>query len=269
MERWIAETIESVISQEGDFEIEYIIVDGGSSDKTSEIIRDFQSRLDRGDIRARCRSFSLKYIQQKTKGMYGAINEGFTVATGDIYAWIGGDDVYRPHTALAGIANWFSKHSDSLWVKGICGFIDSDGRVIREGVYKSYNQKWLQKGIYGRETYFVEQESTFWCAELWKKVAPIPVEFRSAGDYWLNIQFAHHAPLESIKIQTTYFRTRPDQISARSDVYRKEQAIIMPNRDWVAVRVRLYSIVTNTVRPPRWICVILFRALFPFEQYNF
>ncbi len=260
MEKYIARTIESVLKQRGDFKLEYIIVNDGSKDGTEAIIKDYQQKIRRGEIKTQC---DLKYVFQENRGMYAAINNGFSKADGDVFAWLGGDDLYSPDTALASVATWFLGDSKRMWLKGLCGFIDGNDKVIKEAIYKTYYQDWLAKGIYGRETYFVEQESTFWRAELWRKVAPIPEHLRSAGDYWLGIEFAKHAPLESIREHTTYFRIRPGQISSQNTKYRNEQSSIMPKRSVTAYKVRLVSILSNKLRPLSSLWYILFKILFP------
>ncbi|HEU5114608.1 MAG TPA: glycosyltransferase [Candidatus Paceibacterota bacterium] len=262
MEAYIAETIRSVIAQEGDFDLEYTLVNDGSTDRSESIILGIKKELETGTLRSGARNFKLSYVKQQNQGMYAAINNGFSAADGDVLSWLGGDDKYAPG-GLQAIANWFSSHPESNWAKGLCGFIDEHGKVIREGIYKTYYRDWLQKGIYGRETYFVEQESTFWRAQLWRKVAPIPVHLRSAGDYWLGIQFAKHASLDSIHERTTYFRIRPGQISSQNAKYRGEQQSIMPKRSLTAYKVRLFSILSNKIPSLSPVWHVLYKCMFP------
>ena len=267
MEMYISETIKSVIEQRGDFDVEYILVNDGSTDRTEDIVLDLQKKLASGDVRASCRSFELRYFHQENQGMYSAINNGFSIATGDIFAWIGGDDVYRPDTAFDEIVKWFLSHPKSSWVKGMCGLIDKDGKKIRDGRHRAFYRDWLVQGIYGRESYFVEQECVFWKPSLWKKVAPIPTRFRSAGDYWLWIQFAKHAELESLPIQVAYFRIRPGQISSNKTKYRKEQEDIAPHRSMVALVIRFFSILSNRLRFLRPFLAVIYSAVFPKRKF--
>lgn len=263
MEKYISKTIESVLKQKGNFDIEYIVVNDGSVDASENIVLDIQKKLQNGNIQILCNSIEIKYIYQENQGMYTAINNGFLTATGQIFTWIGGDDLYSRNNAIDEITKYFINNPNCAWVKGICGFVDDNGNVTREGVYKTYDQDWLQKGIYGRETYFVEQESTFWRSSLWKKVAPIPPELRAAGDYWLGIQFAKHEPLVSIQAHTTYFRIRPGQISSQNKKYRDEQKRIMLHRSIAAYKVRLYSILINKFRPLSPLWDIMYKCMFP------
>jgi glycosyltransferase involved in cell wall biosynthesis len=239
MERWVVETIESVISQEGDFEIEYIIVDDSSTDKTFLIIEDYRKRLESGIYPIRCKKVSMICVSQEKTGMYEAINRGFARATGDICAWINADDVYKPG-AFASMTLAFSTFPETQWIKGITSTIEEDSSESRAGSCKLYIQDWLKLGIYGQEAYFVEQDSVFWRKELWQKVGPMPKEMRSATDYWLWIQMAQHTPLWSLNTPTSSFRKREGQISKNVERYKGEQHIIRPQKTAVAWMVRFF-----------------------------
>jgi len=78
---FIERTILSVLSQKGGFELDYIIVDGGSTDNTLDIVRKYQE--------------SLTWISEKDQGQSDAINKGFNLATGELLAWLNSDDTYE------------------------------------------------------------------------------------------------------------------------------------------------------------------------------
>lgn len=239
MEKWIEETIKSVLSQAGDFEIEYIIIDGGSTDGTVEIIKKYDQLILAGAWPVSCNSIAFTWRSEKDTGMYEAINRGFLKATGDIFAWINADDIYEAG-AFSAIQTVFGKFPDIQWVKGITGTIDENSKKLRQGVCSLYRQKWLVNGIYGQEAYFVEQDSVFWKNDLWKKAGPIPAHLRYAGDYWLWIQFARYAPLWSLNMPVSYFRKRENQISKDIAKYKHEQSEIRPHREWIAWNTRLF-----------------------------
>lgn len=239
LEKWLPETIESVISQEGDFEIEYIIVDGGSSDRSLSIAEGYKKKIDEGTLPITCRKVSMTCIVEKETGMYEAINRGFARATGDIYAWINADDVYKPR-AFSSMALAFSTFPEAQWIKGITSTIEENGAETRTGFCKLYRQDWLRDGIYGQEAYFVEQDSVFWRKELWEKVSPMPKEMRSATDYWLWIQMAQHTPLWSLNTPISSFRKRAGQISKNVSRYKNEQNAIRPHKTFTAWTARLF-----------------------------
>ena len=101
--RFLEETILSVLNQNY-ANLEYIIIDGGSTDETVEIIRRYEDRL-------------TYWISEKDRGQVHAINKGLEQTTGDIFAFINSDDVYLPG-AFAAVAEYFENYSDSEWVCG-------------------------------------------------------------------------------------------------------------------------------------------------------
>jgi glycosyltransferase involved in cell wall biosynthesis len=232
MEGWIAQTIEGVLGQEGDFEIEYILADGGSTDATRSIFESYQKKL--SDPRITMTAFS-----GKDGGMYDAINKGFARATGDIFAWINADDCYQPG-AFAAIANTFETFPDIKWIKGISDFTDTERRRTRFGKCTLYRQDWLADGIYGQESYFVQQDAVFWRAGLWKKISPMPEHYRLAADYWLWMHMAKHAPLWSLNVHVSDFMKRKGQMSESTDTYKREQWNARPHRSLKAWGARLF-----------------------------
>ncbi len=197
-ERYIAETIESVISQKGDFEIEYIIVDNRSTDDTLNIIKRYERMAEEGSPLIKCRKVTLRCFSEKDRGMYDAINKGFGFAAGDVFAWINSSDIYYPG-ALSAIQQALLRCPEVKWIKGITSFIDEGSNLIRKGKCYIYDREWIGMGIYGRYTNFIEQDSVFWRRELWDSVGGITPGLKLAGDYYLWVQFAKLAKLYTIK----------------------------------------------------------------------
>ncbi len=243
METWISATVETVLSQKGDFDIEYIVVNDGGKDESANIARRYKQELESGSRPIFCNSMTMHVIDQENTGMYEAINRGFARATGDVYAWINADDIYEPG-AFAAMAQAFTQFPEAEWIKGMTGTIEDDGRRTRDGQCRVYRQDWLQGGIYGQEAYFVEQDSVFWRASLWKqlvaKYGGMPAKYRSAADYWLWIHFAEFAPLWSLNTKISCFRKREGQISKGVAKYKAEQWDARPRRSLAAQLVRLF-----------------------------
>lgn len=171
-EKYIAETIESVVFQKGAFDIEYIIIDNCSDDDSFRIAKDYEEGISSGSITINCDSVSIKRISERDSGMYDAINKGFALASGDVHAWINADDIYLPGSFQA-VSAVFHKYPDVEWLKGITSYINDESDLTQSGVCNFYNRDWLAKGIYGLDAYFVQQDSVFWRSDLWKRVGGI------------------------------------------------------------------------------------------------
>ena len=111
----IKKTIESIHSQEGDFEIEHIITDAGSTDKTLEIIASLGAKI--------------KLLDAKGLNQSEGINLGLKNATGDIQAFLNADDIYEPGTFQKVITS-FENSPDKKWIIGKCRVIDEDDKEI-------------------------------------------------------------------------------------------------------------------------------------------
>lgn len=220
-DKFLSETIQSVISQKGDFTIEYIVIDNLSHDNTINIVKSYQQMIKTNNYILGCNGVEIKYSVGKDSSMYEAINNGFSQATGDIYAWINSDDIYLPG-AFNIIAKSFEKYPEIKWIKGITSYINEFSTIYEVGQCFMYAQDWLKKGVYGKDAYFVQQDSVFWHARLWKTAGGIDTRFKRAGDYFLWMNFAQYAPLYTIKAYVSCFRKVKGQLSQDIDSYRKE-----------------------------------------------
>lgn len=267
-EKYIRETIESVISQEGNFEIEYIIVDGLSTDSTVRIAQEYIDKLARKEITPKCTKITLSCFSEKDAGMYDAINKGFSRTSGEILAWINADDYYLPG-ALALIAKGFSSFSEIEWLKGRTCAVSNDPSDKKVGCAPCYifEQSWIQRGIYGRNAHFIHQDSVFWRRSLWNKVAPIDTNLKLAGDYWLWTRFAEHASLYSLNATVSVFRKVPSSLSHTQDAaYRTEQRSVVSARgDALEKRIKLFFWMKSKLRID-WPFITLYPLLFKRTQ---
>ncbi len=207
-EKYIEECILSIMNQKYS-NYEHIIVDGGSSDNTLNIIKKYEGQ------------YPMKWISEKDNGMYDAICKGFSMATGDIFAWLNADDTYLPWTFQA--VN--EAMTDGVnWCTGINAVQDQNDilYVVRNARY--YRQKWLAKGYYGSIiSYGVQQESTFWKKELWlNSDTEIIKQYRYAGDWKLWTLFAKTEPLYTVTTVIGRFRRHPGQLSGNTGAYSQE-----------------------------------------------
>ncbi len=268
-EKYLRQAIESVLSQKGDFEIEYIIRDGGSSDKTLEIIKEYEHLLLQNKFPIKCKKISYLWVSEKDTGMYDAVNKGFSTASGDIFAWINSDDLYV-RDAFETIRKTMVTFPDISWVKGITSFIKPDGNVYQYGRCFIYNQDWIKLGIYGRNSYFIHQDSVFWRKSLWEKAGHIDSEYKLAGDYALWIKFSQISPLWSINKEISYFRKSPEQLSNNMELYRKEQKQISQEKGFLTWKVKVFFWLQS--KRPHWLqplMVIVYNILFLEKNRHF
>ncbi len=249
--KYLTDTIESVLSQKGDFDVEYIIIDGGSTDKTIEIIKKYAEK------------YPIKWVSEKDDGMYSAINKGFSMATGDIYAYINSDDIYLPN-AFQTIIKTLKKYPEINWLKGVTLISDENLNTTTETPCCIFNQNWIQKGIYGRNAYFIHQDSVFWKKELWDKAGGINEKFKLAGDYDLWIKFSKLSPLWSLNQPVSRFRKRINQLSENMKDYRSEQKEIKPEqKDFLTFKIKLFFwLKTKTPKSFESLFIYLYKLLF-------
>ena len=261
----IRETILSVLSQQGNFSVEYLIIDNCSTDETREIVEEFQKCLAENGFPLGCNNIELIFISEPDNGMYDAINKGFEKASGDIHAWLNSDDIYLPG-AFATITKVFSLYEDIHWVKGITSYISEDTTSIwRTGQCFLYAQSWIRKGIYGRDHYFIQQDSVFWRAHMWNRAGGIDNGLKLAGDYYLWVRFAEHSPLVSVNACVSCFRTVDGQLSQDLQAYAMEVKSFLPGDDAVSSRFRLF--VKYEKRLPEVIKKHILRLLFGREIF--
>jgi len=118
-EKFIKQTIESVLSQAGTFSIDYIVINDGSTDNTQEVIEMCEYLWRNGDIKNNCSETSFRYINRSNKGQTPTINEGFNMARGEIFAWMNADDYYLPG-AFDAVVKTFEENPGIDFVYGNC-----------------------------------------------------------------------------------------------------------------------------------------------------
>lgn len=238
-ERYIRETIESVIKQKGEFSVEYIVLDNHSTDRTCSIVREYQELLAAGKLAIDCRDVQLHLVSGQDSGMYDAIKKGFARATGDVYAWINSDDIY-----LSGsfdiVQRTLEKYPEISWLKGITSYINENSTIHAVGRCNLYQQDLIRAGMYGPVLHFIQQDSVFWSAGLWQKSGGVDEKLSLAGDYFLWKSFAELAPLYSLNAYVSCFRKAPNQKSADIHAYFREIEKFAPLDQHLVSKIRRY-----------------------------
>ncbi len=250
-EKYIAETIESVIYQRGNFEIEYIIVDGGSIDGTMSIVRRYEELIKLGKCFIKCNGVSFTHISERDEGMYDALCKGFRLASGDIVAYINADDFYLPN-AFSTIIEIFGAYSEIKWLTGMPVDYNEKGQITGCYLPFVYHSTLIRQGFYGTTLPFIQQESTFWRAELLNLLDFNRLKtYKFAGDFYMWYVFSKHTSLYIVQSCLGGFRSREDQLSKQKDEYHKEFYSIAEKRVFLRViQAYLYKI-ANFLFPNR------------------
>ncbi len=194
---FLESTIQSVLAQDYP-NVEYIIVDGGSTDGSVDVIRRYEGRL-------------AAWISEKDEGQTDAINKGFAMAQGEILAWLNSDDVYQP-SAISEAAAFLEENPGVGMVYGDTNFIDEDGRVLGKFNAQQTSYKRLRRG-----GVYIPQPASFWRASLWDAVGPLDPSFYFAMDYDLWVRFAKVAELRYVPRLWANFRVYQDAKSFAAD----------------------------------------------------
>lgn len=221
-EYYIAETIESVLSQAGPFKIQYIVVDGGSTDATLDIIKLYQDKLNDGHYSGKCLGIEFQYISEKDEGMYDAIAKGLRLAKGDICSYINSDDFYL-NNAFKTVLSLFSFYTTVNWLTGIPNVYNFFGANFKRNMPFEYRQDFIRKGVYGRDLGHIQQESVFWRTNILQKVDLDKLsKLKLAGDYYLWHEFSKTNKLYIVDSIISGFRTHAGNKSKDIERYHDE-----------------------------------------------
>jgi glycosyltransferase involved in cell wall biosynthesis len=183
-------TLRSVLLQ-GYPDLEYIVVDGGSADGSTDILQRYEPWL-------------THWVSEPDEGQSHAINKGFARSTGEILAWLNSDDLYEPN-AVARVARHFVHTPACALLYGRGWYVDDDG-------LKTGSCDWIRP--FDRELFltsnFILQPAAFWRRWLWEQAGELDVSYHWAMDWdWLIRATALTQP-HYLPVELASWRTRPD-----------------------------------------------------------
>ncbi len=204
--RFLGRTIDSVLSQDYPH-VEYIVIDGGSTDGSVDVLRGYGDRV--------------AWVSEPDRGQSDAINKGFARCRGEVRAYLNSDDVLRPGAVRTAVEH-FRRHPQWDLVYGNADLIDADDGGLGPYPTAAYDFEHLLQNC------FICQPAAFWRARIAEAVGPFDARLHYAMDldYWLRIDRAGgqiaHVP-EVLAASRVYPQTKT--LSARTAVYREILAV--------------------------------------------
>ena len=166
--RFIRDTIDSVLSQDYP-NVEYWVIDGGSSDETQDVLESYGHRL--------------SWVSERDQGQADAVNKGFRMAKGEIFGWLNSDDTYWPG-AIRKVVQFFEANPDISMVYGEAYNVNAQGKIIERSPTEEFNYQRLA------ETCFICQPTVFLRRHVFEEVGPLDVTLHYCLDYeyWMRVE---------------------------------------------------------------------------------
>jgi glycosyltransferase involved in cell wall biosynthesis len=206
---FIEETIRSVLNQ-GYPNLEYIIIDGGSTDQTVEIIQRYENQI-------------TYWVSEPDRGQTHAINKGLARATGDILAYLNSDDYYLPNTLLK-VAEYFAQFPQTDLLHGRCRYVNEQGEKVGEqwGDIQSFEEIIDLWGVWWHRRQFVQPE-VFWSKRMGDRIGEFREDLHYVMDYeyWCRILRAEGL-VGRVEDELTCFRLTATQKSNQSEAVAAE-----------------------------------------------
>lgn len=220
----IRRTLESVLDQTIQ-DYEYLIMDGGSTDGTLDIIREYENRF----------QGRMKYFSEKDNGIYDAMNKGIKYASGQIIGIINGDDWYEKDA----LENVLAVNSDEefLIFHGMMRIIDHEnGKEIRTVIYSA---DYLQDAMINHPTVFVKRK-------VYQTFGTFDCQYRSGADYELMIRFYNTGKIKFIPIYKIMANFRTGGMSSSVHALKEAMQIkyrysLMNRSQYIAASIFLFS----------------------------
>src|SRR5215813_14220432 len=195
-EQFLEATIRSVLDQNYP-NLEYVIIDDGSTDSTPEIIRKYESQL-------AC------VIRQPNQGLFPALNAGFARSTGEIMGWLNSSDMLQVN-GLFVVGGVFSSFPQIEWITGRPTKYNTAGQTVNIWPVP----RWSRMRFLAGANKYIQQESTYWRRSLWQRAGGYVHEgFRAEGDFELWVRFFRHAQLYPVDALIGGYRAHDNALSS-------------------------------------------------------
>jgi len=193
---YIEETVRSVLNQ--DYQnVEYLVIDGGSTDGTLEILESYVDRI--------------TLISEPDEGQADAINKGFRLSSGEITSWLNADDVYLPG-AVSAVVDAFAADIKAVCIYGDCSYINTQGEVLSRYPARDFD---LRRFVVESEN-FIPQPASFFRRECLEKAGYLDLELDFVLDYELWLRFAKVGKFSYMSQELAHARLHPEAKSVAS-----------------------------------------------------
>jgi glycosyltransferase involved in cell wall biosynthesis len=222
---FIRETIESVLSQNY-ASIEYLIIDGASTDNTLGVLKTYADRL--------------FWLSEPDQGQADAVNKGFRRAKGEIFGWLNSDDTYQPG-AIRKVVEFFQTNPDISMVYGEGYNVDAQGKFIERHPTEEFDYQRLA------ETCFISQPTVFLRRHVFEEVGPLDTSLHYCLDYeyWMRVGKRFRIGYMPEVIATTRFHGAAKTVAKRKEAQQEVISIVQRHYSLVPLRtIYVYSYIT-------------------------
>jgi len=204
--RYIADALDSVMSQSYS-PIEHIVIDGGSTDGTLEVLKRYQSE------------YGLRWVSEPDRGLSHAFNKGIVAATGEWLYFLGGDDYLIDDDAIHRVVEWIAAHPGYSIYMGGTAVVDEVGVELSHGPPPPVNS------VYGRNALLNEgapviHQGTFYRRRVFDVAGPYSEKYKTHMDYEFHLRVTRYFDIATMALLVACFRAHPLALSKQADWHR-------------------------------------------------
>jgi glycosyltransferase involved in cell wall biosynthesis len=211
--RFIDETIRSILMQEG-ADVELIIIDGGSTDATLDVIRKYESRL-------------AYWISEPDRGQADALNKGIRHATGDVVAFFGADDIYVDGI-FAAVQEAWKKNPRAIYAAPVANFYSRGRETLlrpHDITLENVVQYWQRRSLW-------HLPGLFWSRAVIETVGEVDISLHYSFDYDYMVRALQHFDVEYIDRVAAGFRLHRDSKSISQGEKMMRETVVVSQRYW-------------------------------------